>query len=501
VNVLKRNWLFFASIALFLALAAYRLGEATIWYDEAYSFALSDFDALELIRRTGLDVHPPFYYLLLKAWRILFGDSLLAIRSLSVFAGIGALIALQRLLLQRFSFKTANLAVAVTAISPIFIRYAQEARMYMLVAFLMTLATLAFVKIIDGSRHQRRWQFIYALSLVLAVYSHYYALFIVLAHVLFVAWKFKPYTLKRLRNVWLEARDVIVVWVVAAALFLPWLPTAWQQFNEIQGGFWIGPVTHNSLLSIFSRFVLYREAWQLQSWETVGFLTVLAAIVVSLRAIAARNKSQAQRDLVVLLSLLVVVPVASTFLLSLPPFSPIFNVRYVMPVAGFFFALIAIGFVSLRENNKGLSLIVSAVLVGGLIAGLTNLYRYRDVNYDNLNENGISYVVAQTRSSQEPAVHIAHSSLLFYDLYFHLNDQESIKWYAPEGLSQYGGSSLVYDSNKFALRDYNEVTDDYVWVYFDDGDEPEQFEIPRDWSEVTTVEANAANARLYMINK
>ena len=65
-------------------LRLYQLDNRSLWFDESFSWALSQFSLHELIDRTGQDVHPPFYYLILKAWTILFGTSVFAMRMLSV---------------------------------------------------------------------------------------------------------------------------------------------------------------------------------------------------------------------------------------------------------------------------------------------------------------------------------------------------------------------------------------------------------------------------------
>ncbi len=58
----------------------------SIWFDESFSYGMVQHDFTEIIRRTAYDVHPPLYYVLLKAWTLLFGDTQTAIRLFSVFS-------------------------------------------------------------------------------------------------------------------------------------------------------------------------------------------------------------------------------------------------------------------------------------------------------------------------------------------------------------------------------------------------------------------------------
>src|SRR5580765_10036 len=60
----------------------------TLSADESFSWRLTQYSTLSLINRTSADVHPPLYYLVLKVWIAVVGDSVLAVRGLSVFFGV-----------------------------------------------------------------------------------------------------------------------------------------------------------------------------------------------------------------------------------------------------------------------------------------------------------------------------------------------------------------------------------------------------------------------------
>ena len=77
----------------------------SVWFDEAYSIMLAKQSTGELLRLTGLDTHPPLYYLLLKAWAGMFGWSEVALRSLSVIAAGGAVVFAGLLVKRMFGIK------------------------------------------------------------------------------------------------------------------------------------------------------------------------------------------------------------------------------------------------------------------------------------------------------------------------------------------------------------------------------------------------------------
>jgi hypothetical protein len=57
------------------ALRLYKLGGESLWYDETVSVYLATEPLVELIGHTARDIHPPGYYLMLYAWRVLRLDS------------------------------------------------------------------------------------------------------------------------------------------------------------------------------------------------------------------------------------------------------------------------------------------------------------------------------------------------------------------------------------------------------------------------------------------
>ena len=63
-----------------------------LWHDEAFSALLIRMPFAEMMQRIALDVHPPFYYWLLRAWAYLFGEALWSLRGFSVFFGVATVL-------------------------------------------------------------------------------------------------------------------------------------------------------------------------------------------------------------------------------------------------------------------------------------------------------------------------------------------------------------------------------------------------------------------------
>jgi 4-amino-4-deoxy-L-arabinose transferase-like glycosyltransferase len=117
-----------------LALGAWALDARSLWGDEAFSVWASKQPALTLL--AGLDAQPPLYHWLLAAARGLWGESVFAIRYLSVFCGVLLVAVGARLGRELGGGQVSVLTAFILATSPILIYFEQEARMYALAALL-----------------------------------------------------------------------------------------------------------------------------------------------------------------------------------------------------------------------------------------------------------------------------------------------------------------------------------------------------------------------------
>ena len=97
--------------------------------------------------------HPPLYYVLAKVWVDLFGDSVYALRMLSVlFSGL-ALLAMYWFVSElAASRRAALLAMLLMGVSPLFILYGQEAREYAFWTLTLLLSSAALLRALRVSR-------------------------------------------------------------------------------------------------------------------------------------------------------------------------------------------------------------------------------------------------------------------------------------------------------------------------------------------------------------
>lgn len=148
----RRLALMIAVLLLGAAVRIVHIADQSFWIDEGFTYhiALKAPDiAAELAR---IDLHPPLYFALLRAWAAVAGDSELALRLLSTFFGLLSVAAVFRLALALDRARgwphrhaAAIVAALLLALFDPEIVQAQEARMYTLRTLLTILSFLFYI--------------------------------------------------------------------------------------------------------------------------------------------------------------------------------------------------------------------------------------------------------------------------------------------------------------------------------------------------------------------
>ncbi|HZU34636.1 MAG TPA: hypothetical protein VFA18_01935, partial [Gemmataceae bacterium] len=183
---LRWHWL---PLALVVGLAAgircYRLDAGDITAVEAFSWRLVRCPVSELIERTAADTHPPGYYLLLKAWVSVWGDSLAALRSLSVVFGVLGVVAVYGLCVgtARWGLQHAPerarrvqlgalLGCVLVGFDAPQIEYSRSARMYALGVLLAATTAWLAVKALSAPKRPAAWWGTYGLAVGAFCWTH-----------------------------------------------------------------------------------------------------------------------------------------------------------------------------------------------------------------------------------------------------------------------------------------------------------------------------------------
>ncbi|MDJ0901196.1 MAG: glycosyltransferase family 39 protein [Xenococcus sp. MO_188.B8] len=183
---------------------------------------------IDTLQSSTVDSHVfPLYYVLGHFWIQVFGDSIVAIRSLSAFLSLLVFPGLYWLCWELFqSSLTAWIAIALMAVSPFNVLYAQEARMYSLWTVLILFSSVALLRAMRLKK-SLDWS-IYGVTLVLLLYCHLFSLFVVLGQGIYVLiterLKFKEIF-----------RKYLVTSIFSFLLFCPWIFVILTNLGSIRG--------------------------------------------------------------------------------------------------------------------------------------------------------------------------------------------------------------------------------------------------------------------------
>ncbi|HLE50363.1 MAG TPA: hypothetical protein VI791_04430, partial [Patescibacteria group bacterium] len=233
----------------------------SLWGDEAFSALAVQKNLFSMLAVVMKDTAPPLFYLVGYAWGHLFGYSEVALRSLTLLLMIGTAI-FAGLIVQEIDKDKikALLAGGVVFFSPFLFRFAFEWRMYALLALAITASTYFFVA--------KKWGW-YALFALMALYTHHFAVFTVLAQgVWFLATGFSWHK----RSRWLkELRPFLIVGLGYSF----WLYPMYLQIQRVKGsGFWLAVPKLADLSGLIYRFASGGAAWHIPV-ATLGLVLLL----------------------------------------------------------------------------------------------------------------------------------------------------------------------------------------------------------------------------------
>jgi hypothetical protein len=175
-----------ALLVAILVSVLFRTGDldAGFWIDEGIAVGIASHPLADIPALLRADGSPPLYYLLLHGWLALTGGGEAAARSLSLLFGAVTVPASWWAADAVAGRRAAVAAAAIAVGCPLLSYYAQEARMYTLVALLSVVVSAAFV--LAFVRGRRRHLVTLGVALVLLLYTHNWGVF--LAAALAVAW-------------------------------------------------------------------------------------------------------------------------------------------------------------------------------------------------------------------------------------------------------------------------------------------------------------------------
>ena len=445
------------------------LTKIALWHDEAFSALLTTYSFKEMIYRTGLDVHPPFYYVLLKLWAGPLGNSLFSLRLFSVFFGILAVFAVYFFIKKFFGNNKFALFISILlAINSFFIQFLMEARMFPLGIFLVVLSSFFLLKAADSKKWH--WWLFYVLSVSAGIYTHYYVIFSVLAQGIFlVYWIFKESGFnfsKWLRNKNLQYGFGAYFLVILS--FLPWLKTFLFQNSQVQESYWIPPMNIWSVPATFLKLTTGGGIDSSRFWYVLvaSMVLIIAAFIYALKKIEQPAKW--------LVFLLIVIPFLGAIVFSFK--SSIYLDRYFIFTLPFYLILTG-GAVWLIKNTKIRNTLIFIAILGSLIA-----FPVRWARLEVEKKPGMAAAANYLNQQAKPGekIYIGSSFVYFTFKYYNLTGIQ-LKLYAPGSLPHFSGTALL--SPEDIIGDFSQGIgkNDIVWMINTTGFGNYQPSLPANW--------------------
>lgn len=368
--------------------------DQSLWLDESINvMAAKELPFWEFVSKYPIgDFHPPLYFGLLWIWGRIFGLSELSVRMPSVILGVATVYITYLLGRKWFSQKTGIIVAILMATAPLHVYYSQEARMYSLAAFSVTLSFFALTKVLE----RKKYIPFYALSLGLVLYSDYLPYLILPVHLIYVCLAER----KRLK-------DFLVGFGISLVTVLPWLFVFPEQLingrqTAVNVPNWakvVGGSNFSNLALVAVKGILGRI-----SFEDKTVYTYISILAVGFYGGVILNGFRKFKKELLLLSLWLVFPVLTAFLISF--FIPVlsyFRMVFILPAL---YLLVSWGLINLPKK-----LFSPITLVLLLINFLSLFIFYTNPQFQRENWKGLVTLINSQENKQNTAVLFENNNL------------------------------------------------------------------------------------------
>jgi 4-amino-4-deoxy-L-arabinose transferase-like glycosyltransferase len=332
----KSRWLVLLVILLAMALQIHGLDSKSLWFDElatltGAAWRGSFLDAIHYPLTIPTTPKPPLSFIVTHIF-LAWDNSVFALRLPSVLLATLSIPLIYLLGKSLFDEQVGLLTALLLAIAPFYLRYAQEARMYVMLTFLAVLSLYLFWRAVRSNKIL--WWLAWALAASLALYTHLFAI-LTLAVMCFVAlglglrprerYPFRPW-------------HFILAAALIALSFLPMVPYFFQGLagDEGLGG---EAAAGWNLTLVWSAIRLFSGG----NNASLPAYSILLLVGVALLAVK-------RRDLLILATMWMILP---PILVLATPFGHAVRLRYFIFALPVYLLLVALG---LKEVSSWLTL-------------------------------------------------------------------------------------------------------------------------------------------------
>ncbi len=343
---------------VYVAVRVWRLDATCLWFDEMYSVHAAEHAWNEILSFIAMDlVHPPLFYMLLKGWIAMGGESVFWLRMLPVV--------FSTLAIAPFIFLAKELALPRwTSVFGLFlltangslIKYTQEVRMYTMLMFVSLCSIWLFSRyFIRG----KSWLALVTVNVIL-VYTHYYGWLVIGTEVLAII-AFQRIKWRRISGMATIVFAAFVPWMIYVLRYASTGSSLAENIDWIQRP--TVPIFLNFCLDLIEPFYFQTSSLEPASVYKVS-LPIVIIIVAGIVVYCAAEKAKAT-DSVKLLAWFSFLPLALALIGSwLLPFS-IWGTRHMIVIVGPLMLVIAAIVMSLQMSQVRIGAITLLVFLSG----------------------------------------------------------------------------------------------------------------------------------------
>lgn len=365
ITAVQHLGIIFFAAAIYCLIRSITLSLTTdIWYDELFTMEFATRPVKELISLTARDVHPPFYYMIVRFF-ILLCDSLGIIGDGAVLSAesVAKLVSVLPFFIlmiygattirKRFGILPAGLFSFAIITMPQMPEYTTEIRMYSWAMLFVTMALLHGLSLLDSimGRGREGWNIIDGLMLWLsttaAAYTHYYAAFAIgIIYGILIVWMLVYYMRvakkKTEGKIGLKAAATLIVALnMTIASYIPWVSVVLRQVGAVKANYWIQPVGIRSFGSAIKHLFKGYFTNDLLAVVIAVLLFVLVAFLL-VRTVLRTIRAKEITDAYTLFAFSVLPLVVLTGLIASILIRPVFVNRYMLPAYGCFWLAISV---------------------------------------------------------------------------------------------------------------------------------------------------------------
>jgi len=352
-------------LLLAFALRLYRLDFQELRGDEAFGYFFSLRTLPDILQATIelQEPHPVASYNLQHFWLRWAGHSEFALRFSAAWFGLLAVALLYALGRQLIAPAGARVALFLLALSPYAIWHSQDARMYSMSLALTTASTWLMVLWLQ---RQRRWLMAgYLFSSLLALHTHYFAAFVLVAQNLFVLARAVRYPRQRVTLI-----NWAILQITIAFFYGPWLLRVLPILGKYDGN-----GDSPTFFAMLGRsLMLFGVGESTPAAQRLWWAGVAAALLL-LGGMSLWRQGDRGRRTLTLLGLYLCVPLLATWWSART--RPIFNERYLVAALPGFYLLIGASVARWRQQKRAWAMLTTLLLVvylGGMLVSLQRHY-------------------------------------------------------------------------------------------------------------------------------